>query len=272
MPDIGYGSEAFLRVARNERVLVYIEGSGPRAIWRRMRSGYEERAWYRRRLPLIPIEVTAEPAGIMIAQHLAIREGRRFRFREAQGVLSLPAAFTEYQRGRHRQAVRTNIRRARAAGLTVPPPSLETWAPPPLDIRAPWISPGPIERWMVLDAEGAMAGYSIVSVDEHVALLHGLVSTVTDARWLLHTAIVERLCGKCRLLITNSAAMYRESYGSHHFQQLLGYQIRRLQVRDVPAHPAPAPSPLARYFAGSNRLRLQRAPQELAGERPVGSP
>jgi hypothetical protein len=274
-PDTGYGSEAFLRVAANERVLVYIDGAGPRAIWRRMRSGYVERAWYRRRLPSIPIEVTAEPAGVMIAQHLAIREGRRFRFREAQGVLPLPAAFAEYQRGRHRQAVRTNVRRARAAGLTVPPPTLETWEPPPGDIRAPWISPGPIERWMVLDAEGAMVGYSIVSVDEHVALLHGLVSTVSDARWLLHTAIVERLCGNCRLLITNSAAMYRESYGNHHFQQLLGYQIRRLQVLDAPARPTPAARPAVAVlrglrsvaFAASATETRRRASGEVAMDR-----
>lgn len=272
MSDTSYGSDAFRRVAANERVLVYIEGAGPRATWRRLRSGYLERVRYRRRVPPITIPLTADPAGRMIAEHLAIREGRRFRFREAQGVLALPETFAEYQRGRHRQAMRTNVRRARATGLTIPLPSIEQWGPPQGDIRFSWIRPGPIERWEVLDADGEMVGYSILTVDEHVALLHGLVSSVTDARWLLHTAIVERLCGRPKLLITNSAAMYRESYGSHHFQQLLGYEIRRLEVRRVSERAA---SPVASTGAAHpdlDRLRAQRAPQELAGERPVGSP
>ena len=51
--------------------------------------------------------------------------------------------------------------------------------------------------------------------------MHGLVSRSSSARWLLHTAIVERLCGRCSLLLTQ--------------------QRRRLSVRRRrPALPTPA--------------------------------
>ena len=269
MREAGYGSEAFARVARNERVLVYIEGSGPRALLKRAVSGAVERAWYRRRLPAVSIRLTDSPAGRMISEHLSVREGRRFRFRDAQGVLSPPSSFDEYLRGRHRQALRTNVRRARASGLQVPEPSHETWRPPPGDIREAWIGPGPVERWQVLNADGEMVAYSLLSVDTYVALLHGLVSTVTDARWLLHTAIVERLCGHCERLITNSAAMYRESYGNHHFQRLLGYEIARLRPTGLIVG-APAPDqPLAapRRLAQTGAVRDERHRNSLASVR-----
>ncbi len=232
--DTGYGSTAFTRVADNERVLVQIQGSGPRAVWRQIASGSVERALYRRRLPAVTVALTDSPAGRMIGEHLAIREGRRWRHRDAQGVLRLPADFTEYRRGRHRQAMRTNVSHARRAGLSVTSSTLDTWSPGPGDFRVPHITPGPIERWMALDADGTMVADSILSVDAHVALLHGMSSTVGPARWLLHTAIVERLCGCCELLLVNSAAVYRESYGSHHLQRMLGYQIARLRVIEVP--------------------------------------
>ena len=236
--ECGYGSEAFARVARNERALVQIEGTGPVAMGRRIMSGSLERAWYRRRLPPFSIQLTDSPAGRMIDEHLAIREGRRWRHRDAQGVLVLPPDFADYRRGRHRQAMRTNLNHARRAGIRVTATALELWGPGPGDFRAGLITPGPIERWMALDGEGTMVGDSILSVDAHAALLHGMVTTVGPARWLLHTAIVERLCGHCEVLLVNSAAVYRESYGSHHLQRLLGYQIQRLQVHE-PLRPDP---------------------------------
>jgi hypothetical protein len=252
--DTGYGSDAFARVARNERILAPIEGAGPRAVWRRIGSGSLERAWYRRRLPAVTVQLTDSPAGRMIGEHLAIREGRRWRHRDAQGVLSLPADFADYRRGRHRQAVRTNVNHARKAGLTVTSRTLDTWGPGPGDFRVEYITPGPIERWMAFDPDGRMVGDSILSVDAHVALLHGMVSTVSPARWLLHTVLVERLCGSCELLLVNSAAVYRESYGSHHLQRLLGYQIARLRV----------PEPLHELTSGPrsslDRAREQRSP------------
>jgi hypothetical protein len=242
--NTGYGSDAFERVARNERALVAIPGSGARAAWQQITHGSVERALYRLRLPTVTVQLTDSPAGRMIGEHLAIREGRRWRHHDAQGVLVLPADFADYRRGRHRQAMRTNVNHARKAGLRVTSCTLDAWGPGPGDFRNQHITLGPIERWMALDRDGTMVGDSILSVDAHVALLHGMSSTIGSARWLLHAAIVERLCGSCRLLLVNSAAVYRESYGSHHFQRVLGYQIARLRVaeprRELEAGSSPA--------------------------------
>jgi hypothetical protein len=171
----------------------------------------------------------------MIGEHFAIRDrDGRWRYRQAQGVLQLPAEFSEYLRGRHRQAVRTNVGHARKAGLTVRSCPVVNWAPGPDDTRAGHITAGPIERWTVLDRDGEVVADSILSVDEEVALLHGLVSTATYARWLLHTAIVERLCGRCGVLLTNSDDAYLMAAGNQHFQRLLGYEIARLRLRRSP--------------------------------------
>jgi hypothetical protein len=172
----------------------------------------------------------------MIEEHFAIRERGTWRYRHAQGVLPLPADSSEYMRGRHRQAVRTNVGHARKAGLTVVSVAIDNWEPGLDDTRAGQIAPGPVERWMVFDATGLPVADSILSVDDQVALLHGLVtiSASTNARWLLHAAIVERLCGSCDFLIANSDDAYFMGAGNQHFQRLLGYEISRLRVSRSP--------------------------------------
>jgi hypothetical protein len=113
--------------------------------------------------------------------------------------------------------------------MTVASMAIDIWAPGEDDPRRPHISPGPIERWIVLDRDGLVIADSILSVDDDVALLHGLVASTTHARWLLHTAIVERLCGDCRTLLINGEEAYNLGAGARHFQHLLGYGIARLR-------------------------------------------
>ena len=205
--------------------------------------------WYRLCLPSIKIRPTSTPAGQMITEHLMIRANGRWRYRHAQGVLPLPADFSEYLRGRHRQAVRTNVTRARKAEFTVRSCTIDDWTPGSNDTRSPHISPGPVERWTAFAPWGGIVGEAILSVDEDIALLHGLVSWSSSARWLLHTAIVERLCGRCSLLLTSSDDVYRLDAGALHFQRLLGYQIARLRV----ATPGFTDRALPRAWASARR-------------------
>jgi hypothetical protein len=229
MRETGYGSPLFLGVCRIAGACHWIEGTGPRATWRRLRAGSLWLTWYRLRLPRVKVPLTPSPAGQVIAEHLSIREGVRRKYRSAQGVLPLPDDFAEYLRGRHRQAVRTNVGHARRAGMTVASMAIDDWAPGEDDLRRPHITPGSIERWIVLDKDGVIVADSILSVDGDVALLHGLVASTTHARWLLHTAIVERLCGECGTLLINGEEAYSLGAGARHFQRLLGYEIARLR-------------------------------------------
>lgn len=223
----------FLRACRIVAAYGQIDGREPsaaRAVWQRIWAGSPVLMWYRFRLPSTRIRLTASPAGRMIGEHLAIRERGRWKYRRAQGVLPLPSDFSQYMRGRPRQAVRTNVTRARGAGLAIESCTVENWMPGRGDARAAHIVPGPVERWTVLDPNGDVVADSILSVDQDVALLHGLVSSSSDARWFLHTAIVERLCGCCDVLLLNSEDAYVMSAGTQHFQRLLGYEIARLRV------------------------------------------
>jgi hypothetical protein len=205
-----------------------------------MRAGSLTLDRYRRRLPVVDVRLTSSPAARMIGEHLAIREEGRWRYRDAQASLRLPADFADYLRGRHRQAVRTNVGHARRAGLTVEASTIEDWRPGGDDSRLPHLTPGPVERRLVVDPDGLVVGDSILSVDDGVALLHGLVSRAPHARWLLHTAIVERLCGECDVLLVNCDDAYRLGPGIVYFQRLVGYEISRLRV-STPALPPPLP-------------------------------
>jgi hypothetical protein len=229
MRETGYGSDEFLRACRLAAACRAIEGVGPRAAWRRRRAGSANLARYQRRLPLTELRLTDSPPGRMIAEHFAIRDADGFRYRTAQGVLDLPADFGDYLRGRRRQALRTNIGHARRQGYTARAYAVDNWHPGADDTRRAAISPGPIERWLLTGPDGVVAD-SILTVDRDVALLHGLVSFGPYARWLLHAAIIERLCGECTVLVTNSDDAYFLAPGNQHFQRLLGFQIRRLEV------------------------------------------
>jgi hypothetical protein len=235
MPDTGYGSSTLQRACDVSRACREIEGSGPGANWRRLRAGSLTLARYRRSLPTVDVELTASSAGQMIGQHFAIRSDGRLRYRDAQGVLRLPADFSEYLRGRHRQAVRTNVGHARRAGLRIESRRIDDWVPGDGDSRSGHIQAGPVEWWLIIDADDTLVGEAILSVDKDVALLHGLTTTATFARWMLHAAIVERLCGQCQVLLVNSDEAYTLSAGNQHFQRLLGYEIGRLRLHRSPS-------------------------------------
>lgn len=233
MPETGYGSATLQQACDISRACREIDGSGPRANWQRLRAGSLTLTRYRRSLPRVEVRLTPSPVGRMIGEHFGIREEGRLRYRDAQGVLPLPAEFADYMRGRHRQAVRTNLGHARREGLRAEVEFVPDWAPGTDDSRLAFITPGPIERWNLHAADGAIVGQAILSVDEEVALLHGMMSLVPHGRWLLHTAMVERLCGSCDVLLINCDDAYLMPTGVQYFQRLLGYEIARLRLHQA---------------------------------------
>lgn len=261
MSETGYGSDLFLRACAVAPACLEVEGRGPRAALSRMRAGSLTLARYGRGLPSVAISPSASPAGQMLREHLAIRERGRLRYRSAQAVLSLPGDFAQYLRGRSRQAVRTNVGHARRAGLTVTRTEVEGWEPGLDDTRRGLLSPGPVEWWRVYGPDGAEPplAEAIVTVDDDVALLHGLGSSARYARWLVHTAVVESLCGRCRLLLVNSDDAYLLSAGNRHFQRLLGYDIARLELPKA-RRPEAAAACTPRTWGSPGSARADRVP------------
>jgi hypothetical protein len=171
-------------------------------------------------IPRTRVCLSESPAGEQIRVHLRLRRWGLPRFRLAQGVLHLPADFATYLRGRRRQAVRTNVSRARSRGISC----TQT-----VTSSGPF---GPAEHWQAMREPGVVVGEAWVTIDDECALLHSLVTSEPDVRWLLHTAIVERLCAHgCRQLLTNSYDAFLMSTGQQHFQHLLGYSVERVKPR-----------------------------------------
>jgi hypothetical protein len=173
-------------------------------------------------VPRARVRLSEAHSGDRIRTHLQLRRWGLPRFRLAQGVLHLPADFSTYTRGRRRQALRTNLSRARSRGARC--------THTPLCI-GPF---GPAERWQAWNRAGAMVGEAWLTVDDECALLHSLVTSETDIRWLLHTAIVEQLCARgCRQLLTNSHDAFLMPAGQQYFQHLLGYSVERVIPRPI---------------------------------------
>lgn len=184
-------------------------------------------------IPRTRLRLSRSPSGELIRSHLRLRRWGLPRFRLAQGVLHLPESFSTYMRGRSKQAVRTNVARARARGIQSAYTIVPEWTP----FDHPRAPAAPAQHWQAKNEAGVVLGEAWVTVDRHCALLHSLVTKESDVRWLLHTAIVEQLClSGCRRLLTNSHDAFLMPVGQQYFQRLLGYSIERLYL-------CPSPSP-----------------------------
>jgi hypothetical protein len=181
-------------------------------------------------LPQTNVHLSDSPTGLAIAEHLSLTRWGIPRFRLAQGVLYLPSDFASYLRGRRRQAVRTNVRRARDLGIDSHSTTVPGWTRPGEKLTRA----APVEHWWATSPDGAVVGEAWVTVDEECALLHTMGSSERYARWLLHTAIVERLCAvHCRLLLTSSFDVPLMAPGQQYFQRLLGYSIARVRLHST---------------------------------------
>jgi hypothetical protein len=183
--------------------------------------------WFLWRLPQTNAHLTDTPTGLAIAEHLSLTRWGIPRFRLAQGVLYLPPDFASYVRGRRRQALRTNVRHARDLGINSHTRTVAAWTRPGEKLRRA----APVEHWWATGRDGATVGEAWVTVDDDCALLHSMACSERYARWLLHTAIVERLCAsRCLLLVTNSFDVPLMAPGQQYFQRLLGYSIARVRL------------------------------------------
>jgi hypothetical protein len=178
-------------------------------------------------LPRTDIPLSDGPSGLAIAEHLSLTRWGIPRFRLAQGVLCLPPDFAAYLRGHRRQALRTNIHRARELGIDCHSRTVPEWTRPG---ERKLTRAAPVEHWWATSRDGRTVGEAWLTVDGECALLHSLATSEPYVRWLLHAAIVERLCAsRCGLLLTNSYDAPLMAPGQQYFQRLLGYSVARVR-------------------------------------------
>jgi hypothetical protein len=218
-----------------------------------------------RALPKLSVSLTDSPPGERLRRHFGDRIWGIRHSRIAQGVLELPEEQGAYLRGRSRQAVRTNIRKALAAGVACRPlnsieerravaghvvPGLAEWAD---DL---FLLPG--DLWSAAFApSGVPVAVAQVTLDREWALLKVLASSDHASRYLLHTDLVNALVGaKVRYLVVDGPMAPLLAPALQYLQRLLGYRVAGLSVRRKPL-PAQAclpgvgiPSPALDSYAG----------------------
>jgi hypothetical protein len=171
------------------------------------------------------------------------------RRRLAWAVLDLPAAEDHYLVGRPRQALRTNLRHARALGVTSSRVTYETWYKAVSTVmQARDDKPGPeqdrprpeqdVAYYVARDARGTALAFAGAALFGQCGVLFALVSrpdrqpAASWARYQLHTFLVFDLGSSgVEHLLTGSAL--RVSAGNQYFQHLLGYQPRNLRIEMI---------------------------------------
>ena len=193
------------------------------------------------RLPVIDLQVQQADADAWWFRH---RFGPR---RLAWAVLDLPVTEEQYLAGRHKHALRTNLRHARALGVTSSRVTYETWLEAAsVVLRARGAQPGPHEDrhrrpaayYVAQDARGTPLVIAGAALFGQFAALFALVSRpdrqpdASWARYQLHTFLAFEL-GRSGVehLVTGSAV--REPPGNQYFQHLLGYRVRNLRFKVI---------------------------------------
>jgi hypothetical protein len=202
-----------------------------------------------RRPPSLRVSLSGSAPGRELVHYFDARSLRFFRRNHLfQAVLTLPDTYAEYLRGHHRQAVRTNLRRASEEGihcreLGSRAETLAAWREVMVARianagvgegveRALWqlIQRPEITNFASYDAGGDCVAAGAVVIDSEVALIRSAVAASHHARWCLHAHIVRRLCdGRVRYLLVDfddgsfGALAYPPNI--RYFQRLLGYEL-----------------------------------------------
>jgi hypothetical protein len=244
--ELRYGSQEFLAASELARRLPH-SGPAPALIGSlALRPALLRGVAAVMRLPVTDLQVRKADADAWW-----FRDWFASRRQLAWAVLDLPTAEDHYLTGRHRQALRTNLRHARASGVTSSRVSYETWyeaAGTIMKARDPTPDPeqdrpSPEQQALFYVARAACGeplAYAEVALFGEFAALALLVSRPDRqpdsswARYQLHTCLALDL-GSCgaKHLLTGSALT--EANGTQYFQHLLGYQARNLRIRVIPS-------------------------------------
>lgn len=201
-----------------------------------------------RSLPVVDLPLSREPAGTELRRWFGGDARVAAWDRGPVAVLRLPATTAEYLTGRPRQALRTNLTRARRAGLTCTPVTddAERWATVDVVARLRHQDPAAMVlerrptdvRTRVLVArtvEGEAVGLAEFVVDTEVGGLATLVTAPGNPagaalRSLLHLAVVEQLLAADVRTLVVSGSMLLTSAGTRYHQRRTGFVPARVRL------------------------------------------
>jgi hypothetical protein len=195
-----------------------------------------------RKVPVETLAVSTLPAGQLLGDRWSRQSWRRAA---SHACLPLPSDPEAYLRGRHRQALRTNLHRADKIRLTCRPVPTD-WAATRKVLRdGPFASlvrrldemdelDAFMKSWAVFDSEHRPLGRAVALVDEKTAVLLLLrgpadLGVAHQTRYLLHTALVADLIRQgVRHLVVES--ILGAPAGLKYFAARLGYRACRIRV------------------------------------------
>jgi hypothetical protein len=234
-----------------------------------------------RSLPVVDAPFSAGPGGRELRDWFANGRGL-FLGRAPVALLQLPETQAEYLRGRPRQALRTNVRRATELGIrctqVTDPAELarvvahiaDRRGQDPATMVRPDLDPAVTRRFTVAhDAAGEPVALSETWLDGEWAGLATLVTVPGEGdgqllRYLLHVTTVADLIDSGVRTVVVSGSMLLTSAGTRYFQRRTGFEPVWLRPVPGPAAPAQAPAAVPHPVAVP---RPRRASDPVAGER-----
>jgi hypothetical protein len=195
-------------------------------------------------LPDVPVTVPDTRSGRRLVAKYAGRD-RGVPRDLAVSVLTLPEEPEDYLRGRSKQALRTNSRRAREQGITCralnPVESAhrleqvvpDRWYQAVVPGAQADLTAGLCTGWVAESPDGTTEVLALTSAAGPLARLDLMLSAPDregDARYLLSAHVVTELATAGRRLLAVDGALLL-SPGLRHFQHLLGFGQARLAVR-----------------------------------------
>ncbi|GHE11737.1 hypothetical protein GCM10011381_26500 [Klenkia taihuensis] len=200
-----------------------------------------------RGLPVVDLPLTRGPAGTELRRCFGGDARVAAWDRGPVAVLRLPATAAEHLAGRPRQALRTNITRARNAGLTCALVTDDAERRTTVDVVARLRHQDPaamvVERpgdvrtrvLVARTAEGEAVGLAELVVDAEVGGLATLVTAPGNPagaalRSLLHLAVVEHLLAEDVRLLVVSGSMLLTPAGTRYHQRRTGFVPARVRL------------------------------------------
>jgi hypothetical protein len=200
------------------------------------------------RLPWLGLSLSPAPAGAAIRRYVGARTCGLPTGRLGRGVLALPESEEAYLAGRHRQAVRTNVRKARVAGVTCRPVGLSgerlqvarrVYAGRANDdqVSLDWLEErlGAGDFFVACGPADDAVAFASVLVDGGAAYLEFFISSqdhevAACARYLLHLHLVVELrrTGVAHLV---SDSLLAAPPGVRYFQHLVGFEPANVRLR-----------------------------------------
>jgi len=205
------------------------------------------------RTPTEYVDLSRTPAGHALDEYFSQRSMWIIpRKRYCRGVLLLPEDHAAYLRGRRRQALRTNLRRAAAAGIKCEVVNDRRSADEDIVgvLRRQWsslteadlqyrlnevsacLAQPDVTLTVARDEHGQPVAMATTLIDDKVGLIKHAVAISHEARWALHDHIVRILIARrVRYLLVDGGGPFGAlgfAKNVQHYQRLLGYELRHV--------------------------------------------